>query len=369
MDRELWFVVPGDLDTRTGGYGYDRAMIEQLRLRGMSVHVVSLAGEYPAPSGADRAAASRALACIPDSSVVVIDGLAFGALPDEAAGVRARLRLVALVHHPLALETGIAPAEAERLRASEEQALRSAAGVVVTSHRTVGAVKDLGVSPEQIAVVEPGIHSARLAVGSSSGPVRLLCVASVVPRKGHDTLFAALSHLADLDWRLSCVGSVERDSLWGREMQRRSAAAPLSDRVEFAGELEGPSLDEAYHRADLFVLSTRYEGYGMVVAEALARGLPVVSTPTGAIAELVTPDVGELVPADDPPALASALRGLIRDRKAIDRLRAGALSRRAALRSWDTAGDDMVEAIARLAWGREERSDHSRATGVQGRQR
>ncbi len=367
MDRELWFVVPGDLDTRTGGYGYDREIIAQLRRRGVSVHVVNLPGEYPAPGDADRDGASRTLARIPDSSVVVIDGLAFGVLPNEAARERARLRLIALVHHPLALETGIAPGEARRLRASEREALRSAAGVVVTSHRTVAAVEDLGVSSARIAVVEPGVHPAVAADGSTSGAIRLLCVASVVPRKGHDTLFAALAQLGDLDWRLSCVGSSDRDPLWGIEMRRRCAAAPLSDRIEFAGELEGPSLDAAYHRADLFVLPTRYEGYGMVIAEALARGLPVVSTSTGAIAELVPPDAGDLVPPDDPAALASVLRRLLHDRQAIDRLRAGALSRRAGLRSWDTAGTEMEEAVARLSGVRGAWSEHSRPTDVQGR--
>jgi glycosyltransferase involved in cell wall biosynthesis len=288
------------------------------------------------------------LAGIPDGALVIVDGLAFGALPDEVSREHRRLRLVALVHHPLSLETGISAIDADRLRVSEQRALSSARAVIVTSRRTVAAVEQLGGPRDFISVIEPGTRPAPAAAGTTAGPVELLCIASIVPRKGHDTLLTALEQLGGVDWRLSCVGSAERDPRWGDAMRSRASQGVLAGRVRFAGELEGDALEAAYHRADLFVLATRYEGYGMVVAEALARGLPVVSTPTGAIADLLTPGVGALVPADDPAALSAVLRHLVASRSAMGVLKAGALSARAALRSWTVAVSDMEEVLGRV---------------------
>jgi glycosyltransferase involved in cell wall biosynthesis len=349
--RETWFVVPGELDTRTGGYGYDREIIAGLRSRGWTVHVEILPGTYPSPSDRDRRGAARVLARIPDGALAIVDGLAFGALPEEAAREQQRLRLVALVHHPLALETGLPAIDADRLRASELRALASARAVIVTSRRTVAAVEELATPRDRISVVEPGTRPAPAVAGTTRGPVELLCVASIVPRKGHDTLLAALEPLGDLDWRLACVGSAERDPRWGAAMRARASQGTLAGRVLFVGELEGKALDTAYHRADLFVLATRYEGYGMVVAEALARGIPVVSTPTGAIADLVTPGLGVLVQADDAPALSAVLRRLVASRSAIRALKAGALSARSSLRSWAAAVADMENVLEHLDSG------------------
>ena len=360
-DRTLYFVVPGDLETRTGGYGYDRQIIAGLTERGWLVHFISLAGHYPFPSVDARVDAARAFAVIPDHALVVVDGLAFGALPVAAVRERERLRLVALVHHPLGLETGITDNEARKLLASEREALTAAIGVVVTSKRTVSAVEDLGVASTRIAVVEPGSEPAKPASGSQSLdgqivlhvsqaiPLHMVCVASLVPRKGHDTLFDALVQLAHLDWRLTCVGSFDRDTEYAARLRARCNLPPLRDRVALVGELAGTALDAAYDQADLFVLPTHYEGYGMVVAEALARAIPVVSTRTGAIAELVGDDAGVLVAPADVGALAQALETLITDREQLARLRRGAASRRASLSTWQSAAEVMEKALERLA--------------------
>ena len=349
IGRTLYFVIPGDIETRTGGYGYDRQIIVGLRQRGWHVHLVSVAGGYPFPAADERADASRVLAKIPDRSTVVVDGLAFGALPAEMTRERERLRLVALVHHPLGLETGISHSESQRLLASEKVALTAAVGVVVTSHRTVSAVGALGVPPDRIAVVEPGTESALPAAGTGQGPLHMLCVASLVPRKGHDTLLDALVQLLDLDWQLTCVGSIERDAEYAATLVARCTMPPLGNRVALAGELAGAALDAAYDQADLFVLPTHYEGYGMVVAEAIARAIPVVSTRTGAIAELVGDAAGVLVPPADAGALATVLRAIITDRELLKRLRHGAELRRSSLPTWHAAAIVMEQALVRFA--------------------
>jgi glycosyltransferase involved in cell wall biosynthesis len=338
-------VVPGAIDTRTGGYGYDREIIAGLERRGWTVEVHEIPGAFPFPSAAARATAAAALASFPDGARVIIDGLALGALPDEASHEAARLRFIALVHHPLADETGLASAARATLEASERRALQAARHIVVTSPRTALALHRFGVPPPPVTVIEPGTDPAPQARGSTGDVVELLCVATVVPRKGHDVLVRALALMRDASWHLTCVGGLDRDDAWVASVRALAAAAGLGGRVTFAGELDRDPLDALYDRADVFVLPTWYEGYGMAVAEAIARGLPVVSTATGAIADLVGPNAGLLVPPGDDEALARALSALVSDAGLRTRLAAGARRARAALPSWDDAAERMARTI------------------------
>lgn len=345
--RSLAFMIPGDLESLTGGYGYDRRIIDGLRKLGWSVNVETLDGSFPDPTPFAREDAHRRLAALGDGRRVMIDGLAFGALADEAERQRQRLRLVALVHHPLAEETGIDPHLAASLEASERRALATARVVIVTSRQTARGLAGYGVDGSRIAIVEPGTDPAALAHGSADGFVHLLCVASVIPRKGHEVLVEALVRLADTPWHLTCVGSLDRDAQTANRVRALLAQYDLSDRVTFTGDLRQPELDRAYDRADVFVLPTFHEGYGMVVSEALARGLPVVSCPTGAIGELVTSQAGVLVPPGNVPELARVLREMIDNRPARERLAEGARRIRDRLPTWEIAARRMAAALER----------------------
>jgi glycosyltransferase involved in cell wall biosynthesis len=343
-------LVPGTLDTRTGGYGYDREIVAGLERRGWRVRVLEIPGEFPFPAAESRAAAAQALAAVPDGAAVVVDGLALGALPDEAEREAARLRLIALVHHPLADETGLAADARDRLEASERRALAAVRRVVVTSPRTAAALERYGVARSSVTVIEPGTDPAPQARGSSgrdaqNATVELLCVATIVPRKGHDVLVRALAAMDDASWHLTCVGGLDRDEAWTASVRAQVAAAGLESRIAFVGELERAPLDGRYDAADVFVLPTWYEGYGMAVAEALARGLPVVSTATGAIADLVAGDAGLLVPAGDVESLTRALSAVVTDRALRARLAAGARQAGTRLRSWDDAAALMAHTI------------------------
>lgn len=343
------FIVPGRLDTKTGGYGYDRRMIDELRALGWSVDVREIDRSFPYPSPSALTDVARMLAALPDDTVVVIDGLAFGAMPAEAERERTRLRLVALVHHPLAAETGLSATAAATLKASETRALACARGVIVTSRTTARALAGYGVGADCLSVVVPGTDRAARATGSTGDVVQLLCVASLTPRKGHDTLFGALATMADLPWHLTCVGSLDRDRATVERLRARLRADQLNDRVSLIGESDEAGVAAHYDRADVFVLPTEYEGYGMVVAEALARGLPVISTPTGAIPDLVGDDAGILVPPGDVPALAAALSGIVRDAGLRSRLANGAVLSRDRLPSWKVSALHMDDALARVA--------------------
>jgi glycosyltransferase involved in cell wall biosynthesis len=243
------------------------------------------------------------------------------------------------VHHPLALESGLDAATRARLRASETAALAHARAVVATSERTARDLAGWGVTPDRIVVVEPGTERAPLARGSASAsaPVSILCVATLTPRKGHDLLLDALASLTAHAWRLVCVGSAERSAPTASGLRAQAARLGLTDRIDWRGELPDDSLAAAFDAADLFVLPARHEGYGMAVAEALARGLPVVATRTGAVPELVGDGAGLLVPPDDVDALTAALGRMLADPATRARHAAGAARVRERLPSWRDA--------------------------------
>jgi glycosyltransferase involved in cell wall biosynthesis len=352
MAPALEFVLPGDPETRTGGYEYDRRMVAGLRTLGWEVRLHLLADRFPSPTRSDLTAAASTFAALPDGARVLVDGLAFGALPEIAALEASRLRLVALVHHPLAAETGLTPGQQQRLWEGERAALATARAVVVTSAETAAALRPYGVSPQRIVVVEPGTDPAPLSRGSSArggGPVQLLCVGTLTPRKGHDLLLRALAGLRHHDWRLDCAGSATRDLATAAALVERAAALGLLDRVSWRGELGPAAMEAAWDAADLLVSPSRYEGYGMAVAEALAHGLPVVATDVGAVASLVGEEAGLVVPVDDLPALEQALDRLLGDGATRVRLAAGAARARQRLPSWEQACHALAGALREAA--------------------
>jgi glycosyltransferase involved in cell wall biosynthesis len=347
--RTCHFLLPGDWHTPTGGYTYDRRLALALGDAGWTVWPEVLAGAWPWPDDSDLSAASARIAALPDGALVLADGLAFGALARVVRPHAQRLRWVALVHHPLHLETGLSAADSARLRVAEAQALQLVKQVVVTSRSTVADVAALGLPPSRIAVVEPGTDPSLppQAARRRGGPVQLLCVASVTPRKGHAVLLEALAGLTQHPWVLHLVGDTERDPRTAARL--KAQAAPLSERVVWHGELPGAALRAHYLAADVFVLPSLYEGYGMVVAEAIAHGLPVVTTDGGALAQTLPPKVGLQVPAGDARALQTALERVLSDGDRRERLAQGAREAAAALPTWPQQAARFAAVLEALA--------------------
>ena len=340
--RAFCFLIPGDWTTPTGGYRYDRRLAQALAAAGWAVDVLRIDADWPVPDAAALAAAAAQVARIADGTRVVADGLAFGAMAQVVAEHAHRLRWVALVHHPLHMETGLEPLLRERLLAEEARALSHARRVIVTSPRTAQDVAALGVAPDRIAIVEPGTDATpnphARTDPATAAPVQLLCVATVTPRKGHALLLQALAGLQpltwQLPWQLHCVGSLTRDSATAASVRTLSHALGLADRVVWHGEMDSDSLQAHYAAADLLVLASLHEGYGMVVAEALAAGLPVLASDAGALAQTLPPEAGWLVPPGDVPALQAALQRLIADPTLRRTLAAGARDAGRRLPGW-----------------------------------
>ena len=349
--RSAAFLVPGNLDTRTGGYIYDRHIVEGLRERGWTIDVIELSDSFPFPAAEALRHAAEALAGLADGTVVLADGLAYSAMPDVAAAEAARLLFVPIVHLPLAQDVGLEPRVAARLEADERRALAAARLIVVTGAPTVGVLSVYGLPSESILLVEPGTDPAPIARGSGAGPgttVALLCVATLSPGKGHAILLRALAATPHRQWHLTCAGSLTRHAGTLADVRRLLVECDLEDHVSLPGELHEKGMAECYDRADVFVLPTLRETYGMAVAEALARGLPVVSTMTGAIPSLVGSDAGLLVPPGDEPAFTDAIAQVLVNPDLRRRLARGAQVVREQLPGWDVSLDKIATALAAL---------------------
>lgn len=306
------FLVPAPFATVSGGYAYDRRMVEGLRAAGHEVHVIELAGRFPIADENTAAGAAAALASLPEGTVAVIDGLALPAFAPENAGLA---RAAGLIHHPTALETGFSETERADLRALECRLLPRLARVIATSPLTAERLeKEFGVTPARLAVVAPGTDAASRSQGSHEADIMVLSVGTLVPRKGADVLIQALARLYDLNWRLTVVGAETRDIAYVARLRALVAELQVTSRVCFAGEVDEATLDALWRKADLFALATYWEGYGMAVAEALKRGLPVAVCTGGAAAALVPEEAGVFAAPGDVEALSKALRRLIFDR-------------------------------------------------------
>ena len=350
MVRRVAFAVPGDLATPTGGYGYDRRMIAELQKLGWQVDPVGLGDGFPRPSGAQKAYADKALAAVTGGHPVVIDGLALGVLPDAAAALRAKRPLVALIHHPLALETGLSATDADAMRATERAALAAAHAVIVTSAATARLlIADYGVAEKLVTVARPGTDRGPVKRTSRDGAVRLLSIGALVQRKGFDVLIAALATLADLPWQLTIAGDRTRNPAVAARLDADIATHKLGDRIQVLGAVSDGRIVALYGEADVFVLASRFEGYGMAYAEALAHGLPVIGTTGGATPETVPPDAGILVAPDDAAALADALRRLMTNSAERERMAAAARVAASALPTWQESARLFADAIEAAA--------------------
>ncbi|MCO5732484.1 glycosyltransferase family 4 protein [Rhizobium sp. SSA_523] len=347
MRGELVFAYPGDLDTKTGGYGYDRQLIAELIALGQPVRTIGLGNGFPNPAADVLEHAGSLLSALPDDSLVLIDGLAFGVMGEWAAREAQRLRIVALVHHPLGLESGLSAAAREALLEREAMALAHVRHVIVTSPATARELSSLFSIPAQaITVALPGTAHAARAKPHNAVP-HIVSIGSLTTRKGHDVLMRALARLEDLPFTATIIGSPDLDPAVAAALAGLRDELDLGDRLILAGEVLDVADELA--KADIFALASRYEGYGMVFAEALAYGLPVIGCAAGAVPDVVPSDAGILVPVDDVEAFAAALRRLLSDTAARQHMAEASYRAGQALPTWQQTGAIVADSLRTVA--------------------
>ncbi|MDF1793446.1 MAG: glycosyltransferase family 4 protein [Thalassobaculaceae bacterium] len=350
VSADVHFLIPGDPATPTGGFLYDRHAIEGLRAAGRLADTIRVDGPYPEGDTATRTTAETALAAVPDGHRVVVDGLAFTALAPAIARHTGRLEIIALIHHPLGDETGLTAAAQDRWIADELDALAHARAILVTSRTTRARLGALGVDTARVTAVVPGVDPApdlAFRRARPPGPLRLLCVATLIPRKAQHLLLEALTPLTDRNWQLDLVGDA-RDPVYGDRIRRKVADLGLSDRVTLAGAVSDAVLEDHWRRADAFVFPSLHEGWGIAPVEAVRWGLPVITSDAGALPESVPKPARLMVPAGNVSALRDAIARLLDDPVRRAALADGARNSASALRSWA----DMRAEFAAVIGGR-----------------
>lgn len=348
------FAIPGDKDRRTGGFIYEATVLRVLNEIGCATQHIVLPDSFPEPTKKDMATTLNQLRAVPSSCPIILDGLVFGAI-DPVGLSTVKAPVIAMIHHPLGLETGLDSLRAKALMQNEAAALKHADHVIVPSPHTADIlVENFGADAEKITVAPPGFDRPAMEPGiklaiepqidlAKDSPL-ILSVGLLAPRKGHDLLLDALSQITDLPWRCEIVGRIhDADTFEALTHQRDSLR--LSSRVAFLGEIDEVQLDRKFRSASLFALATRYEGYGMVLSEAMLYGLPVVSCAVGAVPETVG-EAGILSPADDANAFASGLRLALKNRETFAEK---SLTLAQTLPTWNDTVHHFVKVIRKLS--------------------
>ena len=350
LDDSVLFMVPGDPQQRTGGYRYVGQLVSAINQAGRKARVQGLEGRFPIPDAVAESAMDSALANCEDGACVVLDGLAMGGLPAVVEKHAARLRLVALVHHPLADETGISDQDRAFLFDSEKRALAAVSHVITTSRATADRLKDFHVPPEAVQVIEPGADTIAIRPKTArqlaeSGELQILCVASLSPRKAQHQLVQALAALQHLRWHCTFVGSTDRNREYSQQVAGQIQNLSLDERISMVGELGDEALAEQYQSADLFVLPSVYEGYGMVIDEALAAGLPVVTTNGGALASTGKRPGVRQYPAGSVDDLRDCLETCLSNTSILQEMTSAAGKSSESARQWSDAAEQFKQVM------------------------
>ena len=330
------FIIPGDINLPTGGYRYDKRILQEWKSAGLEFNLINLEGDFPFPTNASITNALKSIKTLPEADISVVDGLAGGAIPEFMEQLAERSPVVSLLHHPLCLETGLSRSQAKNLEQRERRGLTHVTGIVTTSQATKTIVADLfGVKASCIDTVLPGVERGELSKPHQDGPFRLLCIGSLIERKGHKYLVEALGMLPDIDWTLDCFGMQDVYSDVYKEVTHLIKAKGLTDRVTLHGAVSDQEIEHAYKDAHLFVLPSLYEGYGMAYAEAIVRGLPVIGTNAGAIPDTVPDTCGLLVEPMNSGQLKGAIQKMLSGNGTLDRFKAGCLTAAEQFPTWE----------------------------------
>ncbi len=337
-------LVPGPISAISGGYGYDRRIVAELRAAGHVVDVIELEGRHPVADGAALESARAAMARVAPDAIPVIDGLG---LP--AFGTGLGRPAVGLIHHPTSMEAGFSTDDIAWLREVEQRMFPALSGCIVTSPTTAATLaKEFGVAEARIASVVPGTDEAALCRGSGGPTCRILSIGTLIPRKGHELLLRALARLFDLDWHLTIAGGAP-DPVHAAALRNLAEELKIAQRVDFAGVATGEALEALWQGADVFALATEYEGYGMAIAEELKRGLPVAITKGGAAGALVPVEAGAVCEVGDLVTFSKSLRRVIFDVELRAEMAQAAWEAGQKLPDWPTQGRAFADALAKLA--------------------
>ncbi len=343
----LTYLVSADYIRTTGGWIYNERMLRELAAIGWQITRIELGPGFPDPAPDVTAGAARVIAGLPGGTLVLADQIVLSPLADVLPAAAARLRFAMLMHHPQVLESSRPPAVAARMDRQERAALGKMECVIATS-RLTGAqlIADYGVDSGRLFIAEPGTDLLQASPGSGGPGVHLFSLGSVIARKRHELIVGALAGLMDLDWRLTIAGALDMNDAQVAKLRQLIGAVGLADRIALSGALSGPDLEAIWQTTDLYVASSVHEGFGMAVAEAIARRIPVVTTRSGAVGGWIDPRASVLVEPDDTATMRAVLRRVLSQPELLKALREGTVLARSALVTWPQSARIVGNALS-----------------------
>lgn len=324
------FLVPGNVRHGSGGNKYNAKLAEHLTALGATVDTVTVDGDWPVGSPADR---QRFADMLDGGTTVIADGLVASGAPEEIAGaVSAGTKVWILSHMALAGHSDL-----------EAKALAAATGIICPSSHAAAELEAKH-GTQNIVIAKPGTDNADASAGSE--PKHIVAVAALLPNKCQTLLVQALSRVQDLAWTAALIGSQDADPGYAARVRAAVEHYGLESRISITGELTGDALEEQWHAADLSVLISRSESFGMSVTESLAHGVPVlVRRGTGAVEALGDTRAGTALDLSDPGKLASTLRSWLTDHAQQQTWRNAAMTARGHLKGWGSTAAIVLKAL------------------------
>ena len=344
--NKFTLAFPGKLTTKTGGYYYLTRILAELPKVGWSGTPLSLGIDFPNPSSKVLANAEKQLSTQPPEIQIIVDCLAWGVMNHCAQNLSTSHKIIPLIHHPLCLETGLSQSESSLLFEKEQEVLSISQRIITTSHDTSQCLQGMfHISKSKIFVATPGTDQAKQANGRQDDKIGLIAVGSVTPRKGYDRLIKVLKILEQLPWQLEIIGDDTLDPKYTESIIQQINELELTQRISLWGALPRSELNKFYDQSDIFVLATLYEGYGMAFTEAMVRGLPIIATGEGAVANTIPKEAGIVVESNDLTQFSSALSILITNSNQRELYGKGAFEAGKKLPSWFNTAEKIAAVL------------------------
>lgn len=341
----LHFLIPGDIDIFTSCYIYDRRIIEGLKSKGHIVKLHRLPDDFPFPSKGSLQLCNQIIKTIPKSEPIVIDGLAFGAIPSILKVVYGMNPIIGLIHLPLSVDPNYSAYQRTIITGPEKEAFGYASKFIVTSEYTAEIFANLGIEEKNVNLVIPGLDNFSKKKDYPETPKKLLSIANLCRNKDHNILVSALSALSNKDWILHCYGNLDFDRNYLSEFQALIRRNKLQDKILIHGIISGKELNDVYLDADLFIHPSDFEVYGMALAEALAHGIPVVASTGGGICRTIPAKMAQFFKPGDVYGLQSILEELFENPDLYKRLYTKASTYNEQAQTWEKSCDLFEKAL------------------------
>lgn len=309
----LHFLIPGDINTLTGGYVYDKIIIEGLEKLGYSVTVHQLSNDFPFPSKENLKKCEVVVKNIPTDNPVFIDSLAFGPMHKILLLNRGKNPVIPIMHLPLPKNPNFSKAEQDQFILPEQNALKLAVKIIAVSGFTKQIIMDYGIEASKIEIITPGFSYLPRKASFPDFPEKILCVGSYLPGKGQLLLVKALAKIRHLKWTLTMCGIQDFDPHYFKKIQSEIETEKLGSRIFVNPPVSGESLSKAYLEADLFILPSYFENFSMALNDALYCGIPVITTDGGGIPFSVPHNMSVIVPKGNENELKQAIEKVLTD--------------------------------------------------------